>query len=63
MGSQFGLTYPLGLDPEGRIATLYGITAVPETFVIDPQGQTAAVHVGPVDAAELRQDLDSLLGR
>jgi len=63
MGSEFGLTYPLGLDPEGRIATPYGITAVPETFVIDPQGQTAAVHVGPVDAAELRQDLDRLLGR
>jgi peroxiredoxin len=63
MGSQFGLTYPLGLDPEERIATLYGITGVPETFVIDPQGQTAAVHIGPVDAGELRQDLDRLHGR
>jgi cytochrome c biogenesis protein CcmG/thiol:disulfide interchange protein DsbE len=63
MGSQFGLTYPLGLDPEERIATPYGITGVPETFVIDSQGRTAAVHVGPVDAGELRQDLDRLLGR
>jgi len=63
MGSQFGLTYPLGLDPEERIAAPYGITGVPETFVIDPQGQMAAVHVGSVDARELRQDLDRLLGR
>jgi cytochrome c biogenesis protein CcmG/thiol:disulfide interchange protein DsbE len=63
MGSRFGLTYPLGLDPEERIATPYGITGVPETFMIDPQGQAAVVYVGPVDAAELRQDLDRLLGR
>jgi peroxiredoxin len=61
MASRLGLTYPLGLDPRGRIGLAYGITAVPETFVVDPEGQVAFVHVGPVSAGQLRQELDRLL--
>jgi peroxiredoxin len=37
--SCLGITYPLGLEPAGRISRAYGITAVPEAFVIDAQGQ------------------------
>ena len=59
--SQFSLSYPVGMDPPGRIAAAYGITGVPETFVVDPVGQVAYVHVGPVGAAELFQELDRLL--
>ena len=61
MVSRFGLTYPLGLDVGGRTATAYGITGVPETFVVDGTGQVAYVHVGPVTAERLREELDSLL--
>ena len=63
MVSQFGLTYPLGMDRREHVASAYGITGVPETFVIDPEGDVAYVHVGPVSAAELTGELDSLLGR
>jgi cytochrome c-type biogenesis protein CcmF len=61
MASRFGLTYPLGLDVGDRISLAYGITGVPETFVIDPQGQVSYVYIGPVTAEQLRGDLDSLL--
>jgi len=61
MASRFGLTYPLGLDVGGRAATAYGITGVPETFVVDGTGQVAYVHVGPVTAGQLKEELDSLL--
>jgi cytochrome c-type biogenesis protein CcmF len=61
MASRFGLTYPVGLDPEGRIAIAYGITGVPETFVVDADGRVTYVHVGPVNAEQLRDELDSLL--
>jgi peroxiredoxin len=61
MASRFGLTYALGLDLGDRISTAFGITAVPETFVIDAQGQVAYVHIGPVTGDELRGELDSLL--
>jgi cytochrome c biogenesis protein CcmG/thiol:disulfide interchange protein DsbE len=63
MASRFGLTYPLGLDEGERISTAFGITGVPETFVVDAQGQVAYVHIGPVTAGELRGQLDSLLGQ
>jgi cytochrome c-type biogenesis protein CcmF len=60
--AEFGLTYPIGLDQGDRIATAYGITGVPETFVIDPQGRVAHVYIGPVTEAQLRSDLAQLVG-
>jgi cytochrome c-type biogenesis protein CcmF len=63
MAARLGITYPLGLEPAGRISRAYGITAVPETFVIDAQGQVACVHIGPVNAEELAAELDQLVGK
>jgi cytochrome c-type biogenesis protein CcmF len=63
MTSEFGITYPLGLDVGDRISIAYGITGVPETFVIDAAGNVAGVHVGPITAQELRAELDGLLGQ
>jgi cytochrome c-type biogenesis protein CcmF len=59
--ARFGITYPLGLDLEDRISTAYGITAVPETFIVDVEGRVAYVHIGPLNAEELRGELDGLL--
>lgn len=56
-----GLTYPVGLDAGDRIAEAYGITGVPETFVVDAEGRIAYVHIGPVAEAVLRAELDALL--
>ncbi len=59
---RFGLTYPVGLDQGERIASAYGITGVPETFVIDARGRVAQVYIGPVTEARLRSDLTQLVG-
>ena len=56
--SELGVTYPMALDTAAPVA--YGITGVPETFVIGPQGQVAYVHIGPVSADRLRDELDAL---
>jgi peroxiredoxin len=61
MASQLGVTYPIGLDREGSIMIDYGITGVPETFVVDAEGDVAYVHIGPVSAAQLREELNTLL--
>ncbi len=58
---RFSITYPVGLDGDGRIAGRYGITGVPETFVVDANGNVAAVHIGPVTAEQLMQDVESAL--
>jgi DsbE subfamily thiol:disulfide oxidoreductase len=63
MLSQFGVTYPVGLDPDQSIALDYGITGVPETFVVDPEGNVGYVHVGPVNGETLRGELEELLAQ
>jgi peroxiredoxin len=61
MASDAGVSFPLALDPENRIASSYGVTAVPETFVIDAEGRVAYFHIGAVGQEQLQQELDSLL--
>jgi len=59
----YGITFPQGMDVGDNISTAYGITGVPETFIVDQQGNIAVNYVGPVTADELRQKLDGLLGQ
>jgi len=46
-----GLTFPALIDSEGTIKTVYGITGIPESFIIDQQGILIKKIVGPVDWA------------
>lgn len=63
MLSRFGTTYPVGLDSAGRISIAYGISAVPETFVVDQQGRVAYIHLGQVGAEQLGKEIETLLSR
>jgi len=41
------LTFPIGLDPKMEIAGRYKIWALPSSFLIDRQGNVAAIATGP----------------
>ncbi len=58
---QFDVTYPSGSDPRNTIARAYGVTGVPETFVIDQQGLLVRQFLGEITADQLQQELDKLL--
>ncbi len=45
------LTFPALIDSEGAIKAVYGITGVPESFIVDKQGILIKKIVGPVDWA------------
>lgn len=45
---QFGKTYPLALDVSGKAGINYGISGVPETFFINPEGIIVDKTYGPV---------------
>jgi len=60
MLDRFGVTYPVGMDTDGDIATRYGITGVPETFILDADGKVAYIHIGPVTADVLRRELETI---
>jgi cytochrome c biogenesis protein CcmG/thiol:disulfide interchange protein DsbE len=49
----FGLTFPNGPDPGGRIAIDYGVYGIPETFVIGRDGRIAYKHVGLIGSSTL----------
>lgn len=59
---EFGVTYPSTVDPSNRTARAYGVTGVPETFVVNQQGLLVRHFLGPITQAQLRQELDPLLG-
>ena len=60
MVAEYDVTYPVALNTLAPIK--YGITGVPETFVVDQDGTVAHVYVGPVTGEQLRKKLDALLG-
>jgi cytochrome c biogenesis protein CcmG/thiol:disulfide interchange protein DsbE len=57
---QFGLTYANGIDVDGHISRAYGVTGVPETFVIDRQGRVAWFRLGEVTAQDLTEQIEQL---
>jgi cytochrome c-type biogenesis protein CcmF len=61
MVADFGITYPNALD----LATpaQYGITGVPETFLIGSDGRVAYVHIGPLSAQLLGDKLAAVLAQ
>jgi cytochrome c biogenesis protein CcmG/thiol:disulfide interchange protein DsbE len=44
---ELGLTFPLVLDPDGKINALYGVIGLPTTFVVGRDGRAIAFAIGP----------------
>jgi hypothetical protein len=44
-----GYTFPVYLNPDGSAAKYFGITGVPETFIIDKKGGLRDKVIGPED--------------
>jgi cytochrome c biogenesis protein CcmG, thiol:disulfide interchange protein DsbE len=60
---ELGLTFPLVLDPGGKINALYGVIGVPTSFVVGRDGRAVAFGVGPHEwgNAPVRALLEALL--
>lgn len=50
-------------DPEGKVGIEYGLSGVPETFVVDREGVIRYKQIGPVDRQTLEETLLPLLRR
>lgn len=59
--NELGSAYPSLVDAGARTAIDYGVTGVPETFILDQQGTVAFKKFGPITTPEITQKLDSLL--
>ena len=54
---EYGITFPNGVGSKSQISRAYGVTAVPETFIIDREGNVAWLHIGQVDETALAEQL------
>lgn len=44
---EYGLAFPILLDPDQSVHAAYGVTGVPETYLITPEGRVAERFIGP----------------
>jgi cytochrome c biogenesis protein CcmG/thiol:disulfide interchange protein DsbE len=60
---ELDLTFPLVLDPKGKIIASYGVIGLPTTFLIGRDGRPVAHAIGPRhwDAAPTRAIIQALL--
>jgi len=56
--ARYGMSWTLATDPGSRLAIALGVTGVPETFVVAPDGRISWVSIGPVDAVSLKTAID-----
>jgi cytochrome c biogenesis protein CcmG/thiol:disulfide interchange protein DsbE len=60
---EFDVTYPCAVESENSTALEYGVTGVPETFVIDRDGRVLHHIIGPVEGTRLAALLDEALSQ
>lgn len=60
---KYNITYPSGPDIGDKISDDYAITGVPETFIIDKDGNIAHVQIGPISKPQLYGILDKLVAQ
>jgi cytochrome c biogenesis protein CcmG, thiol:disulfide interchange protein DsbE len=58
---EYGLSYPQLRDGEGERAEEFGMTGLPESFLVDPDGNVAHIRRGPVDAEYLETYVEPLI--
>ena len=57
---QVAVTDPVGSDPDGKVGRLYGVTVLPVTVFIRPDGTIEGKYLGQTDAAILRDHLAAI---
>ncbi len=60
--AEHAISFPLLLDPADATVTDYGVTGLPQTLIISPEGDIAARQFGVLSPETFESTLDSLLG-
>jgi cytochrome c biogenesis protein CcmG/thiol:disulfide interchange protein DsbE len=60
---RYGWTFPVVSDPSGTFASAFGVTGVPENFMIDPAGRVTDLFRGQVGAGWISHALAGALAQ
>ena len=58
---EFGLTFPNGLDPDGKITIDYGVIGLPVTFFVGSSGIVEGRWVGAIPEEKLEEWINTLV--
>lgn len=58
---EYGLTFPVLLDPQGQVSDLYTVFGLPTSFIIDREGVIQHVQMGEMTAEQLEAVVGPLL--
>ena len=58
---QTGVTYDLGLDPEGELFRDFEVVSMPSTYLVNEAGAVVERHAGVLDAEQLHELIDEHL--
>lgn len=58
---QTGVTYRSGSDPDGKVASAYGLRGMPSTVFVSAEGQIVATRTGELSRSELEDMVEDLL--
>jgi len=60
---QFPVSYPVLLDPKGKVPQKYNLPGMPTSYLIDRKGKIRKVHIGfkKQDMSKIRKQVMSLL--
>lgn len=53
--AEAGAIYPVGLDPNAKVATAYLVQALPVSYFLDAQGRVVGAALGPQSLSSLRR--------
>ena len=62
---QLGVTIPMPLDPDNRVGSKYGLTGLPESYIVDRNGVLREKFIGPAqwDSPQFVQRIGQYLTR
>ncbi len=58
---ELGLTFPVLLDTQGSVASLYRVGPIPSSYFVSPQGVLSAVQVGAMSRGTMEQRIARIL--
>ena len=60
---QFPVSYPVLIDPNGKVPEKYELPGMPTSFLIDKRGRVQHIHIGfkPKDMKDIRKQVITLL--
>ena len=62
MLAEFGIRYPAGYDPDGRVAVDYALLGMPSTLFIGADGRLLDTHTGELSREQLEDGISRLFG-